>query len=107
MNEVLDEQPPSAAANQLMGRQGLGLELTNQRSVNSVLTKTSQYDLHPQEIANAGLKVRCRTSCGRGTTLSQGIVNAFSSSTLCVLTVCNDCGGFHNVLRHSAGHAVH
>ena len=58
MNEVLDDGSPSSkSTGQSLGRQGLGLELTNQRSVSSVLTKTSEYDLHPQEIADAGLKV--------------------------------------------------
>ena len=56
MNEVLDDSSPRAA--QSLGRQGLGLELTNQRSVSSVLTKVSEYDLDPQQIADAGLKVR-------------------------------------------------
>lgn len=57
MNQVLDASPNHVAGSQAMGRQGLGLELTNQRSVSSVLTKVSEYDLHPQEIADAGLKV--------------------------------------------------
>jgi hypothetical protein len=58
MNEVLDGSPTGKIGGQSMGRQGLGLELTNQRSVSSVLTKASEYNLHPQEIADAGLRVR-------------------------------------------------
>ena len=58
MNEVLDAGPTDKIGGQGMGRQGLGLEMTNQRSVSSVLTKASEYNLHPQEIADAGLKVR-------------------------------------------------
>ena len=57
MNQVLDAAPSYAPSSQ--GRQGLGLEFTNQRSVSSVLTGPSEYDLQPQEIADAGLKVRC------------------------------------------------
>ena len=57
MNQVLDASPSHAPSSQ--GRQGLGLELTNQRSVSSVLTGPSEHDLHPQEIADAGLKVCC------------------------------------------------
>lgn len=56
MNQVLDAGPSHAPGSQ--GRQGLGLELTNQRSVSSVLTGPSEVDLRPQEIAEAGLKVR-------------------------------------------------
>ena len=56
MNQVLDASPSHAPSSQ--GRQGLGLEFTNQRSVSSVLTGPSDhYDLRPQEIADAGLKV--------------------------------------------------
>lgn len=55
MNQVLDAGATHASSAQ--GRQGLGLELTNQRSVSSVLTGPSEHDLHPQEIADAGLKV--------------------------------------------------
>lgn len=55
MNEVLDASPSGKSASQ--GRQHLGLEMTNQRSVSSVLTKATEYNLHPQEIADAGLKV--------------------------------------------------
>ena len=58
MNEVLDASPTNKFGGQSMGRQGLGLEMTNQRSVSSVLTKASEYNLHPQQIADAGLKVR-------------------------------------------------
>ena len=58
MNEVLDASPSNKFGGQSMGRQGLGLEMTNQRSVSSVLTKASDYNLHPQQIADAGLKVR-------------------------------------------------
>lgn len=69
MNQVLDANPSGKPMGQSMGRQGLGYELTNQRSVSSVLTKASEYDLHPQEIADAGLKVsnmlRCCFSCLR------------------------------------------
>lgn len=56
MNEVLEASPTNKFGGQSMGRQGLGLEMTNQRSVSSVLTKASEYNLHPQEIADAGLK---------------------------------------------------
>ena len=56
MNQVLDG-PSHAPSSQ--GRQGLGLEFTNQRSVSSVLTGPSEHDLRPQEIADAGLKVCC------------------------------------------------
>lgn len=56
MNQVLDTAPSHAPSSQ--GRQGLGLEFTNQRSVSSVLTGPSDHhDLRPQEIADAGLKV--------------------------------------------------
>ncbi|KAL3133656.1 hypothetical protein ABBQ32_008167 [Trebouxia sp. C0010 RCD-2024] len=54
MNQVLDAGATHAPSTQ--GRQGLGLELTNQRSVSSILTGPSEDDLHPQEIADAGLK---------------------------------------------------
>ena len=54
MNQVLDG-PSHAPSSQ--GRQGLGLEFTNQRSVSSVLIGPSEHDLRPQEIADAGLKV--------------------------------------------------
>ena len=60
MNEVLDASPTGKFGGQSMGRQGLGLEMTNQRSVSSVLTKASEYNLHPQDIADAGLKVRVK-----------------------------------------------
>lgn len=59
MNQVLDAGATHAPSTQ--GRQGLGLELTNQRSVSSILTGPSEDDLHPQEIADAGLKV-CRSA---------------------------------------------
>lgn len=56
MNQVLDAGPSHAPSSQ--GRQGLGLEFTNQRSVSSVLTGPSDHhDLPPQEIADSGLKV--------------------------------------------------
>ena len=57
MNQVLDASPSSTPLSQSIGRQGLGLELTNQRSVSSVLTKATEYNLHPQQIADAGLQV--------------------------------------------------
>ncbi len=63
MNEVLDASPTGKFGGQSMGRQGLGLEMTNQRSVSSVLTKASEYNLHPQQIADAGLKVRECEAC--------------------------------------------
>ena len=56
MNNVLDDSLAVSSA-QTAARKGLGLETTtNQRSVSSVLTRTS--GINPQQIADAGQKVR-------------------------------------------------
>lgn len=70
MNQVLDASPSSKPLSQSMGRQGLGLELTNQRSVSSVLTKATEYNLHPQQIADAGLQVISSTNRNESSVLS-------------------------------------
>lgn len=59
MNNVLDDSLVVSSA-QTAARKGLGLETTtNQRSVSSVLTRTS--GINPQQIADAGQKVRFPT----------------------------------------------
>ena len=84
MNQVLDAGASQAPSTQ--GRQGLGLELTNQRSVSSVLTGPSEHDLRPQEIADAGLKV-CPVS--------------FRNCFLCVMqTICPFADHRHHSTMH-------
>lgn len=55
MNSVIDDSV-ALTSSQTAARKGLGLETTNQRSVSSVLTKTS--GINPQQIADAGQQVR-------------------------------------------------
>ena len=54
MNSVIDDNV-ALTSSQTAARKGLGLETTNQRSVSSVLTKTS--GINPQQIADAGQQV--------------------------------------------------
>ena len=89
MNQVLDG-PSHAPSSQ--GRQGLGLEFTNQRSVSSVLTGPSEHDLRPQEIADAGLKVGCCMFCLLSLHLcSISLCPVVANGILLVASSCNAC----------------
>lgn len=58
MNHVIDDGMAVTSA-QSAARKGLGLETTNQRSVSSVLSKST--GINPQQIAVAGQQVMCQT----------------------------------------------
>lgn len=59
MNTAIDDSV-AVSSSQSAARNGLGLETTNQRSVSSVLSKSS--GINPQQIADAGQQV-CTQEC--------------------------------------------